>query len=163
MPDASREVFWRRFERLLSGEWVDGVEVDIVSRPGRTRRVRAKVSPILDGVKRLAATRSVWHDITELHASRTKLEQQAAQQAAVLDNDLVGMVRLRGRTIEWKNRAFDHILGYAGTELLGEDTSVLCTDAQAFRRLGEEAYSVLQSGGTLRAQLELRRKDEQLV
>lgn len=163
MPEASRQVFWRNFERLLAGERLDGVEVDIVSRNGQMRRVRATVSPILDARGRLTATRSVWHDITELHASRTQLEQLAAQQAAVLDNDLVGIVRLRGRTIEWKNRAFDRILGFTGTELLGQDTAMLYPDAEAFRKLGEEAYAVLHSGGVFRCQIELRRKDGQPI
>jgi PAS domain S-box-containing protein len=163
MPEASRQSFWRCFEQLLAGHRLDGVEVDIVSRSGQARRIRASVSPILDARGCLAATRSVWHDISELHVSRTQLEQLAAQQAAVLDNDLVGIVRLRGRTIEWKNRAFDRILGYGGAELLGQDTSVLYPDVQAFRQLGEAAYTVLRSGGVFRAQLELRRKDGQLV
>ena len=163
MPESSRQRFWDGFKRVLAGQMLEGVEIDIVGRNGEARHVRATVSPILDGRGRLVATRSIWHDITELHEHRRHLESVSVQQSSILDNDLVGIVRLRGRTIVWKNRAFDRILGYAEGELLGCDTSILYADEGAFKRLGEAAYPVLNEGGVFRCRLELRRKDASRV
>ena len=83
------------------------------------------------------------------------------EQAMMLDNELVGILKLRGRKEIWRNRALEQMLGYGPAEPLGEDLCSLYPDAESYRRFGEDAYPSLRQGGTYRTQIRLLRKDGQ--
>ena len=89
----------------------------------------------------------------------TGLQQLALEQALMLDNDMVGMMRLRGRSVVWQNRALSSLFGYAPGELLGQPTRQLYLDEASFREVGEAAYPAIESGRRYRQQLRMRRKD----
>ena len=89
----------------------------------------------------------------------TGLQQLALEQALMLDNDMVGMMRLRGRNVVWQNRALSSLFGYAPGELLGQPTRQLYLDEASFREVGEAAYPAIESGRRYRQQLRMRRKD----
>ncbi len=86
----------------------------------------------------------------------------ASEQQAVLDNDLVGMARLRDRTVVWHNRAHARLFGYAPGELMGTPARLLYPDEASFERVGQ-AYAVLSRGGEFRTQLQMCRKDGTLI
>ncbi len=89
----------------------------------------------------------------------TGLQQLALEQALMLDNDMVGMMRLRDRNVVWQNRALASLFGYAPGELLGQPTRQLYLDEASFREVGEAAYPAIESGRRYRQQLRMRRKD----
>ena len=87
------------------------------------------------------------------------LQQLALEQALMLDNDMVGMMRLRDRTVVWKNRALASLFGYAPDELNGQTTRALYLDDESFRAIGDTAYPAIAAGRRFRQQLRMRRKD----
>jgi len=87
------------------------------------------------------------------------LQQLALEQALMLDNDMVGMMRLRDRTVVWKNRALASLFGYAPDELHGQTTRPLYLDEESFRQVGDAAYPAIAAGRRFRQQLRMRRKD----
>ncbi len=87
------------------------------------------------------------------------LQQLALEQALMLDNDMVGMMRLRDRTVVWKNRALASLFGYAPGELNGRTTRPLYLDDESFREVGDAAYPAIAAGRRFRQQLRMRRKD----
>ncbi|WP_343640797.1 diguanylate cyclase [Roseateles sp.] len=87
------------------------------------------------------------------------LQRLALEQALMLDNDMVGMMRLRDRTVVWKNRAMATLFGYAPGELIGQPTRLLYLDDESFREVGDAAYPAIESGRRFRRQLRMRRKD----
>ena len=87
------------------------------------------------------------------------LQQLALEQALMLDNDMVGMMRLRDRTVVWKNRALASLFGYAPDELNGQTTRALYLDDESFRAIGDTAYPAIAAGRHFRQQLRMRRKD----
>lgn len=91
-----------------------------------------------------------------------RLAQSEAEQRAMLDNELVGIVRLRQRRVVWANRALAGILGYAPDELQGQSSRVFYPDDQAFERTAE-AYVELASGRPYRTQLQMARRDGGLI
>ena len=77
----------------------------------------------------------------------------------MLENEFVGMVRLRNRIIEWDNRALAQIFGYAPGELRGVSMRELYLDKDAFDRIDVEGYAALSSQGRFRTQIQMRKKD----
>lgn len=81
-----------------------------------------------------------------------------AEQTAMLNNDLVGMIKLEQRMITWRNRAFETLLGYDDGELQGQPMRLLYADEETFHRVGREAYPLLLAGANYRVQVRMRRK-----
>ncbi|WP_158080946.1 diguanylate cyclase [Pelomonas sp. KK5] len=81
----------------------------------------------------------------------------AHEQAVVLDNELVGMLRVKDRKVVWANRAIHRILGHP--EVVGESTRQIYPDDASFEMVGRLGYEALQREGRFRTQLKMRRAD----
>jgi len=145
--------------RLRAGEAIEGKEFDLVVQGKVTRRVSVSATPVMDASGQFVKTRSVMFDISRLHAAREQARQLLREQAVMLDNELVGMVRLRDRRPVWHNRALASMFGYGPDELMGRDARILYLDEASYTALGAAAYPVVQAGGVYRTQLQMRRKD----
>ncbi|MBI5007059.1 MAG: PAS domain S-box protein [Nitrosomonadales bacterium] len=119
--------------------------------------------PVFDGEKIVKSVVVYAADITEHKLYQMRLERLLAEQKAILESDLVGIVTVRERKIVWANPAFEKILGYGTGELAGEPTLRCYPDDEAFQAFGAAAYPVLASGQVYRSQIELARKDGSLV
>jgi PAS domain S-box-containing protein len=98
-------------------------------------------------------------DITERKQLQERAELMSHEQAVMLDNELVGIVRVRERRLVWVNKAVQRIFGYEPDELLGMDMRRFYPDDAAFAAIGATAYPVLHAGGRYRTQQEMIRKD----
>ncbi|MEY8878912.1 MAG: PAS domain S-box protein [Leptothrix sp. (in: b-proteobacteria)] len=163
LTEEGREMFEQQFQILKTRGHVDGLECDLVSRDGTVRRVSVSASAVTDRQGGFVMSRTVMHDITESHRLRNELTRHNRRQAAMLDNDLVGIVRLRQRIAIWKNRAIERIFGYSHAELQGQSTRMLYVDDASYEALGVQAYPTLKAGQHYRTQLQMRRKDGELV
>lgn len=159
LTEEGRATFLRHFPRLLAGERVHGLEYDLVTGGGHTRRVSVDAAPFFDARGRFVSSNTVMVDITPLHQARQALEQQNARQQLLLDNKLVGIARVKDRRFVWVNAAFESLFGYEPADLVGQETSVLYADRAAFAVMGEAASAALAQGGTYRGTVELRRRD----
>lgn len=90
---------------------------------------------------------------------RAQALRVAREQALLLDNDLVGMVRVEGRRILWANRALHRILGHPDTSLAGQSMRLLYPDDATFERVGQLGYEALRRDGRFHAQLQMRSRD----
>ncbi|WP_377154595.1 diguanylate cyclase domain-containing protein [Roseateles sp. UC29_93] len=90
---------------------------------------------------------------------RMDADRTAREQSLMLENDLVGMVRLRSRVILWDNRALARILGYDAGELRGMSMRDLYLDQATFDHIGRAGYGALHAGERFRTQVQMRRKD----
>ncbi len=89
---------------------------------------------------------------------RGRVEQLAMERGALLDNDLVAMVRMRDRHEIWHNAALAHLFGYAPGELSGQPARLLYVDDESYALIGR-AYEQLETLSRFRTQLRMRRKD----
>jgi diguanylate cyclase (GGDEF)-like protein/PAS domain S-box-containing protein len=85
------------------------------------------------------------------------------EQAAMLNNDVVGMVKIEKRVITWQNRAVERILGYASGELKGQPARLVYWDDAQYERVGTEGYAALREHGHYRSHVRLRRKSGESV
>lgn len=106
-----------------------------------------------------AALEELRQELEQRVQDRTKeLEQVNRQQHLMLDNDLVGIVKLRGRHALWHNQAFTHIFGGVAGEAIGRSAREVYFDQETFTRIGRDGYPILAAGGTYRTQLPMRHK-----
>jgi len=102
-------------------------------------------------------------DITERKAMEERVESLLAEQKAILNNGLVGIVTVCDRRIVWANPAFEQILGFNSGELDGTLTRQNYPSEEAFQSFGTAAYPVLVAGKVFRTQTEHVRKDGQHI
>jgi diguanylate cyclase (GGDEF)-like protein/PAS domain S-box-containing protein len=153
------EVFRKNFPRIAQEGRVDGIEFELVSKTGQRRHVTITANAVRDAQGDLLMTRTVMLDITELHQARHQLRQAAQAQNAMLNNDLIGIVKLKDRQAVWVNNAMHRIFGYEPGELLGRPSSMLYPTPQASAEFGARAYAALKTSQAFREQVQMVRKD----
>jgi len=113
-------------------------------------------------IKRSDGQKYIWsivEDITDHKLNEQRMEHLLAEQKAILENDLVGIVTVRDRAIVWANPAFEKMLGYGPGELAGMPTQQNYPSQADYQALGSAAYPVLAAGSIFRAQVEHVCKD----
>ena len=159
LDEQGRQVFTEAFPRFKRDGHVAGLELDIVSRHGQTRRVSLSATAVYGPDGRFLRSRSAMFDISETHRIRQQLLQLTLDQEAMLESDLVGILKLRDRHTIWRNPAVEQMFGYGDGELLGQSVRMLYLDDTSYETLGAVAYPLLKAGGRYRTQLQMRRKD----
>jgi len=124
---------------------------------GEIRQVEVHSGPLEVGGQTLLY--SFVHDVTERKLAQERLVQLLAEQKALLNNDLIGIVTVKDRTIVWASPAFEKMMGYGSGELAGTPTLANYLDPATHAAIGAEAYATLAAGGVFRKQVQLHRKD----
>ncbi|MBB3280935.1 diguanylate cyclase domain-containing protein [Mitsuaria sp. BK037] len=93
----------------------------------------------------------------------TQARRLQREQAAMLDSDLVAMAKIEHRTITWRNRALERILGYGPGELQGAPARVFYWDDAQYEEVGRQVYSALAEHGHYRSQIRMRSKGGEAV
>ena len=159
LDEASRAILQDAFPRMKSDGWLEGVEVRIVPTEGPSRLIRGNAVAVYDAEGEFLMSRTVSLDITLEAEAMEQVQLMLREQTAMLDNDIVGMARLRNRNMVWKNRAMDRIFGYEPGELDGQSIRMLYPDEESYLKVGAEAYPLLHAGQHYRTQLPMRHKD----
>ena len=161
-PD-SVELFKRSFPLFKAQGRIDGIGFDLQSRDGTMRHVSLSATAVVDAQGRFLRSRSVLFDITELRRTQEQLQRLLLEQEAMLDNEAIGIVKLRERQPIWVNKGMSQIFGYTAEELLGASTRMLYADDATYEAVGADAYPALRAGHRHRAQVHMRRKDGRML
>lgn len=99
----------------------------------------------------------------ELRQANGQLRALGEEQSAMLDNELVGIVRqhMPTRKALWTNRAMARMFGFAPDELMGHESRQLYADDASYERVGAEASAAFAHGKDYITEVRLRRKDGQ--
>ena len=161
--EAGREVFRASFPDFIKRGHIGPIEFNLLRGDGQQLRVSVVATALWDEEGRFLRSRSVMFDVTELHLARLALEESNRQQHLMLDNEMVGIVKVRDRRIVWVNRAYERMFGYAPGEMIGQLSQILYPDVASYEQNGAEAYDAIQRTGRYRTQTELMRKDGERV
>jgi len=101
-------------------------------------------------------------DITERKQAQDQIQLLMNEQKAILDNAIVGIIKLQNRVIVWTNCVFDDMFGFEHGELNGSSTRQIFPTQKAFDEIGE-VYPVLRAGGHYRGEQLFQRKDGSLI
>jgi diguanylate cyclase (GGDEF)-like protein/PAS domain S-box-containing protein len=99
----------------------------------------------------------------QAHLGRLDMARLAREQSLMLENDLIGMVRLRDRVAIWENGAMARIFGYRPDELRGMAIRQLYLDEASFQWAAQSGDTAQREGRQFRIQLQMRRKDGESI
>jgi diguanylate cyclase (GGDEF)-like protein/PAS domain S-box-containing protein len=157
----------RRMQRRLVKEAVVAgrpyeIEYRIVDADGVERWVLESGQPVAQGGDAAFWVDGIISDISDRKHNEMRIEALLAEQGAVLDNVVFGIVQERDLRIVSTNRRFDELFGYAEGELVGESIAVLFPDRQSFERGIAASGPVLGSGKEFSDEHLYRRRDGSL-
>lgn len=146
MTPASASAFMERFPAFVRGDVETyECELEFTGSHGQGRHVMARSTRQVDEAGRFVRSRTALTDISDLVRARGTLTQLLRDQEVLLQNEFVGIMRLRGRRFVWVNAAVERMLGYSSDELLGRSTRMMYQDFAGYEAFG-------------RAQAELRHR-----
>ncbi|CAN5161317.1 PAS domain S-box protein [soil metagenome] len=164
MPPEGLEQFRSNFEKLKTEGRVDGIEFALTSRrTGQLRRVSLSATAVTDDDGKFLMTRTVMFDITELHRTREQLMRLNREQLAMLDNELIGILKVKDRMAVWSNRGMERLFGYDSHEWAGMPTRQIYPDDETFERVGRDSRAATADGGMYRGQFQMRHKDGSML
>jgi diguanylate cyclase (GGDEF)-like protein len=95
--------------------------------------------------------------------ARIEVSELLRQQELFMDNDLIGMARMRDRKLLWTNQAMQRMLQRPASELLGVSVRIIYADEHAYLRAGDQAYEALRLRGKFHTQMQLQTRDGGLL
>ncbi len=105
----------------------------------------------------------VFTDIGQFEVDQAALQTTLLEQKAILDNAAVGIMLSANRVIKECNIRAAQMFGYAAHELIGMSSLCVFPSVQAYEDMGQAAGPRLAAGQAFTTELELRRKDGQLL
>src|SRR5205823_4334722 len=102
-------------------------------------------------------------DISERKDDEMRIEALLAEQGAVLDNVMFGILHVRGRRVVSTNRRFDTLFGYREGELVGGSVATLFADEDEYRQALARSLAPLAQGKYYDEERQFRRRDGSLV
>lgn len=163
LDESGKAVFQQNFQRLQREGRLDGVELRLQPPGGPPRVLRVSAVAVYDEAGQFVKSRSASLDITALHQAQLDAARLLLEQSAMLDNDIVGMAKLTGDLIIWKNRALDRLFGYSPEDLADSSIDRLFPSRDAFTTAAAQARDAMASGANFRAQIQMQRKDGDLI
>jgi diguanylate cyclase (GGDEF)-like protein/PAS domain S-box-containing protein len=124
-----------------------------VAENGQPQAAEAGSSPWVDGII---------SDISQRKHNEMRIEGLLAEQSAILDNVMFGVMFVRHRTIVSVNRRCEELFGYEPGQMIGASTAIVFPTAFDFESAGARQYSTLGSGEYFSEERNYRRRDGSL-
>ena len=102
------------------------------------------------------------HDVHNYLENEQQLLTSLKEQDAVLDNASIGIGFIRDRRMLRCNKRFEEIFNYSNDELINSNSLMLYPDKEKYRKLGDEAYLVLNKGERYRTEMQMKRRNGEL-
>ena len=127
---------------------------------GEIRTVEVYSTSVNLGTKSILV--SIIHDVTERVSNAVQIERLTLEQEAILDSEIVGLVKLKNSKVIWANACFANMFGYTQEEAIGKPTRLIFGSDEAFAAFMEAATPTLLSNRVFRTETRFRRRDETL-
>ncbi|HEY5799983.1 MAG TPA: PAS domain S-box protein, partial [Burkholderiaceae bacterium] len=137
-------------------------EYRILHADGSLRWVAESGQPHIGADGCVAWVDGIVTDISQRKANETRIQALLAEQSAILDNVMFGVMFVRRRTIVSVNRRCEELFGYPVGSMLGQPTAVVFPDQESYLQAGERQYGALRSGRYLTEERQYRRADGSL-
>jgi diguanylate cyclase (GGDEF)-like protein/PAS domain S-box-containing protein len=148
-------------EALAAGRSYE-IEYRIVDAAGIERWVMESGQPVDLGGGGAHWVDGIVSDISERKHNEMRIEALLAEQGALLDNVMFGVVHVRERRIVSANRRFDELFGYPEGALVGDSIAALFPTAAAYEQGLARSAPLLVAGTDYSDEMQFRRRDGSL-
>lgn len=138
------------------------IEYRLRCKDGHYGWFRGRGQAIWDARGRVVRFSGAITDIMAQKLADDSIRSLLAEQQALLDNVLVGIVYLKNRVIQRCNRRFEEMFGFEEGGMIGHTTRLVYPSREIFDDTGARAYAVLGRGETYNQELQLKRRDGSL-
>ena len=165
-PEDRREYYRTARSAARSGQAYE-MEYRIIDAHGIERWVQehgqpqAAYDPALHGTEGVRVD-GIISDISERRHDEMRIEALLAEQGAILDNVMFGVLFVRQRRIISSNRRCEELFGYGEGEMVGQSTEILYPTRADYERIGAEQYPLLERNMDLGEERQLRHRDGSL-
>lgn len=105
-------------------------------------------------------THAVMFDITRQRDAERGMQQVNEQQRAIIDSDLLGMARVRNRTVVWVSSGMTHMFGHTREHMTGAATREFFAYEEDYLEMGLRAYGELRERGSYRGEVPMVHADQ---
>lgn len=102
------------------------------------------------------------HDVHNYLENEQQLLTSLKEQNAVLDNASIGIGFIRERHILRCNKRFEAIFDYSHSELVNKNSLMLYPNKEAYKKLGDEGYPILNKGQCYRTEIQMKRRNGEI-
>jgi diguanylate cyclase (GGDEF)-like protein/PAS domain S-box-containing protein len=155
----------RKRQRRMIGQAIsDGqpyeIEYRIQHAAGGERWVQENGQPQQsDGDRDAPWVDGIITDISQRKHNEVRIEALLAEQSAILDNVMFGVMFVRHRNIVSVNRRCEELFGYEPGAMTGASTSILFLDDFDFQSSAARQYPTLAKGDYFNEERQYRRRD----
>lgn len=160
-PSYRAEIFERTAGILQRQEVAQDLDTTIRTKDGRSRIISWHSRAIRDEHGEPLGSVAIGRDVTELRKAERDFQRVHALQNLILEHNVLGMVLVRERCIEWANPRAAELAGRPLHDFIGLPARAIYPDEATCEDIGKKAYPRMASGAAFDHRLQLRRHDGQ--
>ncbi|MFZ3287695.1 MAG: EAL domain-containing protein [Telluria sp.] len=154
----------RRRQRRITREAIAAgrayeLEYRIIDAAGTERWVEENGQPQFDAGGAACWVDGMISDISERKHNEMRIEDLLAEQGAILDNVMFGVMFSRNRCVVSMNRRCEELFGYRNGEMTGLSTSIIFPSREEFELAGERQDPILAQGTYFAEERQYRKRD----
>jgi diguanylate cyclase (GGDEF)-like protein/PAS domain S-box-containing protein len=158
----------RRTQRRVVSEAIAAglpyqVEYRIIDAAGAERWVDEKGQPLVGPGGAVLWIDGILSDISERKHNEVRIEGLLAEQSAILDNVMFGVMFLRRGRVVSVNRRCEELFGYTSGQLTGASMALLFLSQLEFEESGARQYATLAEGKYFTEERQYLRSDGSTV
>ena len=138
------------------------IEYRIIDATGTERWVAENGQPQKDPATGVAWVDGILSDIGERKHNEMRIEGLLAEQSAILDNVMFGVMFVRARRVVSVNRRCEELFGYAPGAMTGQSTAIVFPSGADFDAAGVRQYRALTLDMDFSEERQYRRADGSL-
>ncbi|MES2152874.1 MAG: EAL domain-containing protein [Pseudomonadota bacterium] len=135
------------------------IEYRIVDATGTERWVAENGQPQVAADDGAAWIDGIISDISERKHNEMRIEGLLAEQSAILDNVMFGVMFVRERQVVSVNRRCEELFGYANGEMTGQSTAIVFPNQAEYELAGVRQYPDLELGKYFTEERQYRKRD----
>ena len=154
-----RRVHSRTIAQAMASGRPYEIEYRITDATGTERWVAENGQPQVDEATGAAWVDGIISDVSERKHNEMRIEGLLAEQSAILDNVMFGVMFVRGRRVVSVNRRCEELFGYQAGELTGQPTSIIFPSDADFLAAGQLQYPALSIDKDFSEERQYQRRD----
>lgn len=145
-------------QAILAGRPYE-IEYRIIDAAGTERWVAENGQPQLDADGQALWIDGIISDISERKHNEMRIEGLLAEQSAILDNVMFGVMFVRDRRVVSVNRRCEELFGYSNGDLTGGSTAIVFPNPEEYELAGNRQYPALAEGKDFTEERQYRKRD----